>query len=116
MKIEIVVFVCALLLGVGLCRASAQEAPKPPAKTEAIKVDVPKLTEAQKKQITDAAQAQEVWALRLENATLKAQQAQSELDKAKTTLQRTLSEVVPAGYQIGNEKLDLVLAPKDDKK
>ncbi len=68
--------------------------------------DTPVLTEVQKLQLINAAKDVEIW-------QLKAQQAASEFEKARTTLQQMAVSMTPDGYVI-NEKLELVRATTSD--
>lgn len=79
------------------CYLYAQEKPQPPA-----------LTEVQKLQIKNAAQAIELW-------QLKAQQAASEFEKARDAFQKLITAATPEGYVI-DDQLNLVPAPKTPEK
>lgn len=63
----------------------------------------PALSEVQRLQIQNAAQAMEIW-------QLKAQQAASEFEKARAHIQELIATVTPKGWQL-NDKLEFVKLP-----
>ncbi len=70
----------------------------------------PVLSDADKKVLIDASKDVETRQLRLENFQLKAQQAQTDYDKAVQAFQKLVAEKTPPGYQI-QANLDLVKLP-----
>lgn len=87
--------------------APAAQQPAPSASPAIPAAQAPALTDLQKLQILNAAKDIELW-------QLKAQQAASEFEKARATLQQLLAAMTPAGYQI-NDKLELVKLPEAKK-
>lgn len=66
------------------------------------------LTEAQRAQIVIAAQHQEIWSLKVQNA-------QNELQKASAALQQLIASVTPPGYVLnGNLEFQKIEEPKKE--
>jgi hypothetical protein len=90
-----------VLLSAGLARASAMQAPAPPDKPAAAKVDAaPVLTEMQKLQVQNLALAIENSQLKAENAQLKTQLAHGDFDKARTAIGELLKSLQKDGYDL----------------
>lgn len=64
----------------------------------------PTLTDMQRLQLQNGALAVELW-------QMKAQQAQSEFEKARAGLKKLIADVTPAGYQM-NEKMEFEKLPE----
>ena len=96
--------VVALLL---IAPAFAQEKPVDPPPKNGASATAPELTESDKKEIVEKANARQMLATQLENFQLKAQMTSLDLEKATTALNQLIAQKTPTGYQI-NDKLELV--------